>query len=116
MILALVVVCSIMMVFGCLVDGCVKSIYKGSTAMQNQSAAANDGNVVSRPCICGFGDSSRRAFAILVTTNLVSQPCRCGVCNPEKGIAVPEHIGVVGYDLRVEVATNFLPVVFRTIR
>lgn len=53
----------------------------------------------------------RNLYAMLVTTNIVSQPCDCGWCRPEQGIRVPEHIGVIGYDLRIEVSTNYLPVV-----
>ena len=50
-------------------------------------------------------------FAVLVSTNLVSQPCPCGFCDPSRNIAVPEHIGSIGHDLRLEVSTNYLPVV-----
>lgn len=60
-----------------------------------------------------FRPSTPRQYAVLVTTNLVSQPCPCGVCDPSKGIAVPEHIGVIGYDLRIVVSTNYLPIVSR---
>ena len=52
-----------------------------------------------------------RLVAMLVTTNLVSVPCNCGFCRPEEGIAVLEHINRVGYDLKLEVNTNYLPVV-----
>ena len=51
------------------------------------------------------------SYAVLVSTNLVSQPCTCGFCRPEQGIRVPEHINQVGYDLRIEVSTNYLPIV-----
>ena len=51
------------------------------------------------------------SFAVLVSTNLVPQNCSCGFCDPSRGIAVPEHIGVIGYDLRIEVSTNYLPIV-----
>ena len=52
-------------------------------------------------------------FAELVTTNLVSVPCNCGHCRPSEGIVIPEHIGVVGYDLKVVVSTQYLPIVRR---
>ena len=52
--------------------------------------------------------------AVLVTTNLVSVPCNCGYCRPSEGIRVPEHIGVVGYDLKVVVSTQYLPIVRHT--
>ena len=58
-----------------------------------------------------FPDSEPSLYAVLVSTNLVSQPCPCGFCDYSKGIAVPEHIGVVGCDLRIEVSTNLLPVI-----
>ena len=51
-------------------------------------------------------------FAVLVTTNLVSQPCPCGFCNPARGLRVPEHINQIGYDLRIEISTNYLPIIF----
>ena len=50
-------------------------------------------------------------YALLVTTNLVSQPCTCGFCDPSRGTRVPEHINQIGYDLRLQVSTNFLPIV-----
>ena len=54
-------------------------------------------------------------YALLVTTNLVSQPCPCGYCHYDhtNGIArvVPEHINQIGYDLRLEVVTNYLPII-----
>lgn len=49
-------------------------------------------------------------YAIQVTTNLVSVPCNCGFCRPEEGIAVPEHINQIGYDLKYEISTNYFPV------
>ena len=52
-----------------------------------------------------------RLVAMLVTTNLVSVPCQCGFCRPEEGIAVLEHINRIGYDLKLEINTNYLPVV-----
>lgn len=64
--------------------------------------AAPSGRAVERPLA-----------AVLVTTNLVPQACKCGFCRPEEGIYVPEHIGSVGHDLRVEVTTNYLPIVTR---
>lgn len=51
--------------------------------------------------------------AMLVTTNLVSVPCTCGYCRPAEGVRIPEHIGVVGYDLKVVVSTQYLPIVIR---
>ena len=54
-----------------------------------------------------------RPYAVLISTNLVSQNCSCGFCNPSQGTAVPEHINRIGYDLRIEVTTNYLPVVYR---
>lgn len=49
--------------------------------------------------------------ALLVSSNLVYRPCPCGFCKPSEGIAVPEHIGVIGYDLVWSVSTNLLPIV-----
>lgn len=51
------------------------------------------------------------SYAVLVSTNLVPQNCSCGTCDPSRGIAVPEHINAIGYDLRIEVSTNYLPIV-----
>ena len=51
-------------------------------------------------------------YAVLVSTNLVSQPCPCGFCDNARGIRVPEHINQIGYDLRFEVSTNYLPVIY----
>jgi hypothetical protein len=53
----------------------------------------------------------RPIAARLVVTNLVHVPCRCGFCRPEEGVAVPEHLNRIGYDLAYEVSTNYLPVV-----
>ena len=55
---------------------------------------------------------AKTLYAVLVSTNIVSQPCPCGFCDNARGIRVPEHIGVIGYDLRIEVTTNYLPVVY----
>ena len=52
-------------------------------------------------------------YAVLISTNLVRQNCSCGFCDPSRGIAVPEHINQLGYDLRLQVSTNYLPVVYR---
>lgn len=52
------------------------------------------------------------SYAVLVSTNLVPQNCSCGFCDPSRGIAVPEHINSIGHDLRIEVSTNYLPVVY----
>lgn len=52
-------------------------------------------------------------YAVLISTNLVPQNCPCGFCDPSRGIAVPEHINQLGYDLRIEVSTNYLPIVYR---
>ena len=56
--------------------------------------------------------------AVLITTNLVSHPCSGGVpgekckwCNPELGLAVPEHMNRIGYDMDWVVTTQYLPVV-----
>ena len=64
--------------------------------------AAPSGRAVERPLA-----------AVLVTTNLVEQACQCGWCHPERGVVVPEHYGRIGYDLRIEVVTNYLPIVTR---
>ena len=58
-----------------------------------------------------FPDSEPSLYAVLVSTNLVPQPCSCGFCDPSKGVRVPEHTGVVGCDLRIQVSTNLLPVI-----
>ena len=50
-------------------------------------------------------------YAQLVSTNLVRKPCTCGYCRPFEGIAVPEHLNQIGYDLKVEVSTSYYPVV-----
>lgn len=55
--------------------------------------------------------TTKNLFAVLVTTNLVSQPCACGFCDPVRGIRVPEHVNQIGYDLKLQVSTNYLPVV-----
>ena len=55
--------------------------------------------------------AERPLVARQVVTNLVRVACRCGVCDAERGIAVPEHMNVVGFDLAVVVQTNYLPVV-----
>jgi len=47
--------------------------------------------------------------AILVVTNLVRVSCPCGYCH--HSIVVPEHVNRLGYDLRLVVTTNYLPVV-----
>ena len=52
------------------------------------------------------------SYAVLVSTNLVPQNCSCGFCDPSRGIAVPEHINSIGHDLRIEVSTNYLPVLY----
>lgn len=56
--------------------------------------------------------------AVLITTNLVSHPCtggtpggKCQWCRPEEGIAVPEHMNKIGYDMDWVVHTNYLPVI-----
>ena len=51
------------------------------------------------------------SYAVLVSTNLVPQNCSCGYCHGN--VRVPEHIGVVGYDLKLEVSTNYLPIVHK---
>ena len=53
------------------------------------------------------------SYAVLVSTNLVPQKCSCGVCDPSRNIAVPEHINSIGHDLRIEVSTNYLPIVHK---
>lgn len=50
-------------------------------------------------------------FAVLVQTNLVRQNCPCGFCDPSRGIVVPEHINQIGFDLAVQVSTNYLPII-----
>ena len=65
--------------------------------------------------------------AILITTNLVSHPCSggtpggtCKWCEESRfdefgflipGHRVPEHMGVIGYDMDWVVTTQYLPVV-----
>lgn len=49
--------------------------------------------------------------AMLVSTNLVHRPCPCGFCRPSEGISVPEHINALGYDIVMQVSTNYLPIV-----
>ena len=65
--------------------------------------------------------------AVLITTNLVSHPCtggtpggKCQWCEESQidqfgflipGSRVPEHIGVIGYDMDWVVTTQYLPVV-----
>jgi hypothetical protein len=56
---------------------------------------------------------AKTPYALLVSTNIVSQHCPCGFCDNARGIRVPEHIGVIGYDLRIEVSTNYLPIVYK---
>ena len=58
--------------------------------------------------------------AVFVTTNLVSVPCMggnengvCQWCNSEIGMRIPEHMNRIGYDLKVVVSTNYLPIVKR---
>lgn len=50
-------------------------------------------------------------YAQFISTNLVSVPCSCGYCRPSEGIVVPEHIGAIGYDLKVVVSTSYYPIV-----
>ena len=50
--------------------------------------------------------------AVYITTNLVNQECTCGWCDASRGIAIPEHMNRIGYDLRIEVVTNYLPIVY----
>lgn len=57
--------------------------------------------------------SNKTLYAVLVSTNIVSQPCPCGFCDPSRNIAVPEHINSIGHDLRIEVSTNYLPIVHK---
>ena len=57
------------------------------------------------------GTSDISLYAQLVSTNLVRIPCTCGYCRPSEGIAVPEHINQIGYDLKVQVSTSYYPVV-----
>lgn len=56
-------------------------------------------------------NSTDFTFAEIVSTNLVHVPCTCGYCRPSEGIAVPEHINQIGYDLKVVVSTSYYPVV-----
>ena len=56
--------------------------------------------------------SNKTLYAVLISTNIVSQPCPYGFCDNARGIRVPEHVGVIGYDLRIEVSTNYLPVIY----
>ena len=53
------------------------------------------------------------SYAVLVSTNLVPQNCPCGFCDPSRNTAVPEHINSIGHDLRLEVSTNYLPVIYK---
>ena len=56
-------------------------------------------------------DPYRNLSAVLIQTNLCYRPCPCGFCRPSEGIAVPEHINTIGYDLVYKVSTNYLPLV-----
>lgn len=51
-------------------------------------------------------------WCMIIATNIVRQACHCGFC--EGNIVVPEHINRIGYDLRVEVVTNYYPIVTRS--
>lgn len=57
--------------------------------------------------------SPSNLYAEIISTNLVSVPCPCGFCKPDQGIAVPEHINQIGYDLKVVVSTSYYPIVIR---
>lgn len=50
-------------------------------------------------------------YAMVVETRLEPCRCECGYCDPERGIAVPEHVNRVGYDLKEVTVTNYWPVV-----
>lgn len=109
--------------FGNLVGSCIKDCYgirdKGSTSQCYDSVTgtppASIGSYIEN-CATTNDPSwtfppEKTIYAVLITTNIVSQPCPCGFCDNARGIRVPEHIGVIGYDLRVEVSTNYLPVI-----
>ena len=55
--------------------------------------------------------SPTNLYTEIISTNLVSVPCPCGYCKPDQGIAVPEHINQIGFDLKVVVSTSYYPVV-----
>ena len=57
--------------------------------------------------------SPSNLYTEIISTNLVSVPCPCGFCKPDQGIAVPEHINQIGYDLKVVVSTSYYPIVIR---
>lgn len=52
--------------------------------------------------------------AILIVTNLVRVACPCGWCT--NGVVIPEHVNRIGYDLRYEVTTNYLPIVQKEVK
>jgi len=58
----------------------------------------------------GYCEMITNLVAILVMTNLVSVPCKCGWCD-KNGVRIAEHVNRIGYDLKREVTTNYLPVV-----
>lgn len=84
--------------FGECVGGCLRQTYR-TISSEEQSALS-------------VSVQRKSPYAVLVSTNVVSQPCPCGLCDNARGIRVPEHVGVIGYDLRIVVSTNYLPVLY----
>lgn len=82
-----------------------------STTTQPSDVAPYIANSVITNDSSGTFPRAKHLYAVLITTNIVSQPCNCGFCDNAHGIRVPEHINSIGHDLRIEVSTNYLPVV-----
>ena len=83
-----------------------------TTTTQPQDLAPYIANSVTTNDYSWNFPSNKTLYAVLISTNIVSQPCPCGFCDNARGIRVPEHVGVIGYDLRIEVSTNYLPVLY----
>lgn len=103
-------ICDVMLLAGLLV---LAAVQVHSAKGIERRVADLERSVCAR-CAAPSGRAVERPLAaVLVTTNLVEQACQCGWCHPERGVVVPEHYGRIGYDLRVEVTTNYLPIVAR---
>lgn len=110
--------------FGNLVGSCIKDCYgrlaKGSTSQCYDSVTgtppASIGSYIANSVTTNDYSwnfpPNKTLYAVLISTNIVSQPCPCGFCDNARGIRVPEHIGVIGYDLKLVVSTNYLPVLY----
>ena len=83
-----------------------------STTTQSPDAAPYMANSVTTNDDSWNFPSNKTLYAVLISTNIVAQPCPCGFCDNARGIRVPEHIGVIGYDLKLVVSTNYLPVLY----